>query len=407
MTKNRLLPSALGFLLAISTPIHAADQTVPTLSPPPAPALTPDPVVVPPAPSVAGSSYILMDYETGDILAQNKADERMPMASLTKMMTSYVIASELKAGRISDEDMVEISPNAWAKNLGGSSLMFVEVGKTVKARDLHLGIIIQSGNDSSIAMAEHVGGTESGFADLMNQHAKRLGMNNTHYVNATGLDGEDHYSTAHDLAILARALVRDYPEEYKIYSQKEMTFNGIKQYNRNSLLWDTTLAVDGVKTGHTDKAGYCLVSSATKDQTRLISVVMGTASELMRKQESKKLLNYGFRHYENVTPVKAGEALHTQRIYMGDKDELKMGVLSEPRITIPTAKRKTMSANFVVNPGLSAPIAKGQEVGQIFIQLDGKDYRQLPLVALEDVAEGGLVSRGIDWLRLKFQSLTE
>ncbi|MBI2379629.1 MAG: D-alanyl-D-alanine carboxypeptidase [Gammaproteobacteria bacterium] len=379
---------------------------MPTLSPP-APTLTPDAVAIPPAPSVAGSAFILMDFETGDVLAENKADERMPMASLTKMMTSYVIASEIKAGRISDEDMVEISPNAWAKNLKESSLMFVEVGKTVKARDLHLGIIIQSGNDASIAMAEHVGGTESGFADLMNAHAKRLGMTNTHYVNATGLDSEEHYSTARDLAILARALIRDFPEEYTIYSQKEFSFNGIKQYNRNQLLWDTTMAVDGVKTGHTSKAGYCLVSSATKEGMRQIAVLMGTASELMRKQESKKLLNYGFRYYENVSPVKAGETLHSQRIYMGDKDELAMGVLSEVKITIPTAKRKNMTANFQVDPGLTAPVAKGQTVGKIFIQIDGKDYRQLPLVALEDIAEGGLMSRAFDWLRLKFQSLSQ
>lgn len=406
MTANRLLPTALGLLLAIASNVHAADTATPTLSPP-TPTVSAEPSVVAPAPTIAAKAYVLMDYETGDILASSNPDERMPMASLTKMMTSYVIASEIKAGRISDEDMVEISPNAWAKNLEGSSLMFVEMGKTVKARDLHHGIIIQSGNDSSIAMAEHVGGTESGFADLMNQHAKRLGMVNTHYMNATGLDHDDHYSTAHDLAILARALIRDFPEEYKIYSQKEMVYNGIKQYNRNSLLWDTTLAVDGVKTGHTDKAGYCLVSSATKDGMRLIGVVMGTASELMRKQESKKLLNYGFRYFENVTPVKAGETLHTQRIFMGDKDELKMGVLNEVRISIPIAKRKTMTANFVVNPGLTAPIQKGQEVGKIFIQLDGKDFRQLPLVALEDVGEGGMLSRALDWLRLKFQSLTQ
>lgn len=406
MITPRLLPAALGLLLAVSANVQAVDSAVPTLSPP-TPSVTPDPVVIPPAPAVAGSAYILMDFETGDVLAENHADKRMPMASLTKMMTSYVIASEIKAGRISEDDMVEISPNAWAKNLKESSLMFVEVGKTVKARDLHLGIIIQSGNDASIAMAEHVGGTESGFAELMNAHAKRLGMANSHYVNATGLDDPEHYSTAKDLAILARALIRDYPEEYKIYSQKDFTFNGIKQYNRNQLLWDSSLAVDGIKTGHTSQAGYCLVSSATKEGMRLVTVVMGTASELMRKQESKKLLNYGFRYYENVSPVKAGEALHTQRIYMGDKDELKMGVLSEPRITIPSAKRKNMTANFAVNPGLAAPIAKGQEVGKIFIQIDGKDYRRLPLVALEDVAEGGMFSQAVDWLRLKFQSLSQ
>lgn len=404
MTTKHLLPFALGFMLA-ATSAHAAIEPGKPLPDSPAPTLTPAPAVVPPSPTVAASSYIMMDFETGDVLAQHNADQRLPMASLTKIMTSYVIASELKAGRISPEDQVEISPNAWAKNLKESSLMFVEVGKTVKAHDLHLGIIIQSGNDASIAMAEHIAGTEAGFADLMNQHAKRLGLTNTHFVNATGLDSDEHYSTAADLARLTRALIRDYPEEYAIYSHKDFTFNGIKQHNRNSLLWDTTLAVDGVKTGHTDKAGFCLVSSASKDGMRLIAVVMGTASELMRKQESKKLLNYGFRYYQNVSPFQNKE-LYSQRIYMGDKEELKMGIVDDVRITVPSAKLKNVTANFVVNPGLIAPITKGQVVGKIFIQLDGKDYRELPLLALEDIGEGGFVSRSLDWMRLKFQSLT-
>ena len=302
--------------------------------------------------------------------------------------------------------MVTISQNAWAKNYDDSSKMFIEVGKQVSVDNLNKGIIIQSGNDACIAMAEHIAGSEDSFASLMNQWAAKLGMNDTHFVNAHGLYNVDHYSTAHDMARLGQALIRDLPNEYAIYSQKDFTFNGITQHNRNRLLWDKTLVVDGIKTGHVSEVGYNLVASATGPEgMRLISVIIGSNSEQQRAEESKKLLTYGFRFYQNIQPYKQGAELATQRIWMGDKSEIRLGTDRDINLLAPRGSAAKMKADFQLTRELHAPIQKGETVGTIFLRIDGKDVAQYPLVALDTVEEGGIFSRLWDYLVLLFQQL--
>ncbi|WP_350432667.1 serine hydrolase [Shewanella sp. H8] len=365
------------------------------------------PMVTPDAPSVAAKAYVLMDYNSGRIIAEENAYESLNPASLTKMMTSYVIGHELRVGNITLDDDVTISKNAWAKNFPDSSKMFIEVGKTVKVHDLNRGIIIQSGNDACVAMAEHIAGTEGAFVDLMNSWAKQLGMEDSYFENSHGLDSENHKTTAYDMAILAAALIRDVPNEYKVYSEKSFTYNGIKQYNRNGLLWDKSLNVDGIKTGHTSGAGYNLVSSGTSDGMRLITVVMGTASESARKAESKKLLNYGFRFFETITPYKAGDTFVTQKIWYGDRETVDLGVMTDTPITLSRGKAKDLQANFELTKPLAAPLAKGETVGRVFFQLDGKDIAQFPLVTLNEVQEGGWFSKLMDYFKQMFASWFE
>ncbi|OEF72587.1 D-alanyl-D-alanine carboxypeptidase, partial [Vibrio splendidus 1F-157] len=260
------------------------------------------PIVVPDAPQIAAKGFVLMDYHSGKVLAEKEMNTQLSPASLTKMMTSYVIGQELERGNINLNDDVVISENAWAKNFPDSSKMFIEVGTTVKVEELNRGIIIQSGNDATVAMAEHIAGSEDAFVDLMNAWASSIGMKDTHFANVHGLDNPNLYSTPYDMALLGQALIRDVPDEYRIYSEKKFTYNGITQYNRNGLLWDKSMNVDGIKTGHTSKAGYSLVSSATEGKMRLVAVVMGTKNANARKTESKKLLSYGFRFFETVAP---------------------------------------------------------------------------------------------------------
>ena len=402
-------PLLFGAAVALSMTAVAATSTptpdaLPKPDPKPMPA--PAPVALPSPPQIAAKAYLLMDYQTGQVLIGSNEHDRLPPASLTKMMTSYVIGQELKSGRIKPEDMVTISQNAWAKNYSDSSKMFIEVGKQVSVDNLNKGIIIQSGNDACIAMAEHIAGSEDSFASLMNQWADRLGMKETHFVNAHGLHNPDHYSSAYDMALLGQALIRDLPTEYAIYSQKEFTFNGIVQHNRNRLLWDKSLVVDGIKTGHVSEVGYNLVASATgPDDMRLISVVIGSGSEAQRAEESKKLLTYGFRFYQNVTPYKQGAELANQRIWMGDKSEIKLGTDRDISLVVPRNSSGKLKADFQLKNELNAPIKKGEQVGTIFLKLDGKDVAQYPLVALEEVNEGSLFSRLWDYLVLLFQRL--
>ncbi|MEM9102995.1 MAG: D-alanyl-D-alanine carboxypeptidase family protein [Pseudomonadota bacterium] len=358
-------------------------------------------VPVPQVPDVASSSYIVMDYETGHIIAEKNSNTPLPPASLTKIMTSYVVAHELNQGNISLDDQVRVSEKAWAKNLPGASLMFIEVDKDVSVRDLLRGIIVSSGSDASVAIAEHIAGTEEAFADLMNLHAQRLGMTESTFQNSNGLPADDHFTSARDMALLSRALIKKYPEVYSEYAIKEFTFNGIKQYNRNRLLWDKSLNVDGIKTGHTEAAGYCLVSSATNDGMRLITVVMGTASEAARARESKKLLNFGFRFYETVEPFKKSVPLHTERVWMGEQENIALGILDTHKITLTKGQRKSLKAEFDIDERLIAPINKGQKVGTLYIKLEDKTLSQVPLVALNDVPEAGWFSRLIDWFHLQ------
>ncbi|MEO2266806.1 serine hydrolase [Pseudoalteromonas pernae] len=357
--------------------------------------------IIPTPPEINAKGYFLVDFTTGKVITEGEADTKLAPASLTKMMTSYVIGTEIAAGNISPTDMVTVSENAWAKNFPESSKMFIEVGKQVSVEDLNRGIIIQSGNDACVAMAEHIAGSESAFADLMNAHADKLGMTNTHFINSHGLDTDEHYTTPRDMATLGAALIRDVPDEYALYKEKDFTYNGIKQFNRNSLLWDQGLDVDGIKTGHTSEAGYSLVSSATKGDMRLIAVVMGTSSERARKVESKKLLNYGFRFFETVTPYKAGDKFADQRIWMGDKENVSLGILEDTPITIPRGQQKNLEANFELDTTLEAPLEKGTKVGTLYLRLAGEDIASYPLVTLESVQEGGFFSKIYDYLRLQ------
>lgn len=359
-------------------------------------------VVIPPAPTVAAEGFILLDAKTGHVIAEKNADMQLAPASLTKIMTMYVIGQELQAGNISENDEVIISENAWAKNFPDSSKMFIEVGTRVSVSDLMHGIVIQSGNDACVAMAEHIAGSQDAFASMMNAYAAKLGMNSTNFVNSHGLHDADHYTTPRDMALLSRALIIDNPQEYQLYSKKEFTYNNIKQFNRNSLLWDKALNVDGIKTGHTSDAGYSLITSATQGDMRLVSVVMGTDSERSRKTENKKLLRYGFRFFESVTPYTAGDSFAAQRIYMGDRDTVDLGITEDVAITIPRGQVKNLKANFILDKQLKAPLSKGEIVGTLFIQLEEETIADYPLVALQDVAEGGVFDKAMDYIKLQF-----
>ncbi|MDM7860627.1 serine hydrolase [Alteromonas sp. ASW11-36] len=358
-------------------------------------------VVIPPPPSVAAEGHLLIDPATNTVITEQNADMRLAPASLTKIMTVYVIGKELQAGNITVNDKVMVSENAWAKNFPGSSVMFIEAGTEVLVSDLLRGIMVQSGNDACVAMAEHIAGSESAFASMMNAHAMNLGMTGTNFVNSHGLHDPEHYTTPRDMAILSAALINEVPEMYAIYSEKEFTYNDIKQYNRNSLLWDKNLNVDGIKTGHTSEAGYSLITSATQGDMRLISVVMGTESERARKQENSKLLRYGFRFYETVTPYQAGHSFVAHRIFMGDRETVDLGINQSTPITIPRGQTKNLEANFVLDQNLEAPLAKGEVVGTLYLQLDGEDIAQYPLVALHEVNEGGFFDRTIDYIKLQ------
>ncbi|HHX8278741.1 TPA: serine hydrolase [Vibrio diabolicus] len=362
------------------------------------------PIVVPDAPQIAAKGYVLMDYHSGKVLAEKEMNTKLSPASLTKMMTSYVIGQELARGNISEDDDVTISKNAWAKNFPESSKMFIEVGTTVKVRDLNRGIIVQSGNDACVAMAEHIAGSEDAFVDLMNAWANTLGMTNSHFANVHGLDNSELYSTPYDMALLGKALIRDVPNEYRVYSEKKFTYNGITQYNRNGLLWDKSMNVDGIKTGHTSNAGYSLVSSATEGQMRLVAVVMGTKDANARKSESKKLLSYGFRFFETVAPHKAGETFVEEKVWMGNKDTVALGLDQDTYVTLPRGEAKNLKASFVLEKELEAPINKGDVVGKLYYQIDGEDIAEYPLMALETVEQGSLFSRMWDYIVLLFKS---
>lgn len=358
--------------------------------------------IIPSAPEINAKGHILIDYTTGKVIAESNADILLAPASLTKMMTSYIIGKELASGNIKNDDMVKVSEKAWAKNYPGSSLMYIEVGTEVPVSLLNQGIIVVSGNDACVAMAEHIAGSEDAFAQLMNAHAEQLGMYSSFFENSHGLDSKEHKTTARDMATLAIALIRDVPEEYKIYNQKSFTYNNIKQENRNSLLWDKSMNVDGLKTGHTSQAGYSLVTSATKGDMRLVSVVMGTDSKRARKVESKKLLNYGFRFFETYTPYKAGEKFVSDRVWMGESKEVDLGIMVDTPITIPRGQRKNLQANFELDKQLTAPLQKGEVVGKLFLQLDGEDIAEYPLVTLQAVQEGGMFNKLVDYVKLQF-----
>ncbi|MDU4565663.1 MAG: D-alanyl-D-alanine carboxypeptidase family protein [Haemophilus parainfluenzae] len=358
-------------------------------------------------PEVNAQTYVLMDYNSGAVLASLNPDQRQYPASLTKMMTSYVVGTALKQGKIHNEDMVTISETAWGRNFPDSSKMFLNLNQQVSVGDLNKGIIIVSGNDACVAVAEHISGTVANFVDTMNKYVQQFGLKNTNFTTPHGLDDPNQYSTARDMAIIGAHIIRDLPEEYKIYAEKDFTFNKIKQPNRNGLLWDKTINVDGMKTGHTSQAGYNLVASATSpNNMRLISVVMGVPTYKGREVESKKLLQWGFANFETLKTQKAGEEISKQSVYYGDKGDVKLGVLEDGFITVPKGKQTDLKARYELdNKYLQAPLTKGQVVGKIVYQLDGKDVATVNLQALEDVQEGGFLGKGWDWLVLTVKGL--
>ena len=370
----RLTLAAVVLSIGLVAPAHAAQ------------ALVPQP------PQLGASAYILMDALTGKVIAELNADQVLPPASLTKMMTAYMLAYELAAGNVSLDDQVHISEKAWRTE---GSRMFIQEGKFVSLEDLMRGVIIQSGNDASVAVAEHLAGSEDAFADLMNQHATRLGMTHTVFHNSTGLPAEGHLTTARDLAILAQAIIRDYPEHYRVYSEKEFTFNKIRQPNRNKLLWSDN-TVDGLKTGYTEAAGYCMVASAKRDGQRLISVILGASSPEVRARESQKLITYGMRFYETHLLYDAQERLANVRVWGGEQDYVELMLESELAVTIARGQAKYIKATMDINTGITAPLSAGDVLGKLIITLDTDVILEQDLVAAEDVLKGGFFKGLVD-----------
>ena len=361
---------------------------------------------LPSPPQLAAKSYVLMDHASGKVLVENNGDQRLPPASLTKLMTAYIATLEIRKGKIGEQDLVTVSEHAWRTGgaASGGSTMFLPLNSQVTVDDLLHGIIIQSGNDASIAIAEYIAGSEDAFADMMNETAERLGMKNTHFMNATGLPHPEHYSSAHDMAILARAIINEDAEHYAIYSQKEFFWNNIKQGNRNLLLYrDKT--VDGLKTGHTEEAGFCLVASAVREGARMITSVFGTANESARAAETQKLLTYGFRFFETKTFYQRGAELAKAQVWKGATREVKAGLASDLSLTLPKGQMDKLQASMSLNPQLVAPIKQGDVIGSVQVKLGDEVVHSADLVALEAVEEGGFFRRLWDGIRLFFFGL--
>ncbi|MCI4568199.1 D-alanyl-D-alanine carboxypeptidase family protein [Lysobacter sp. CFH 32150] len=376
-----LATAAVGFAIA-QTP-----------APQPATALS-DALPVPPPPKITGTAWVLMDYATGQVLAGENIDARVEPASITKVMTSYVIAAEMKAGKIKPTDPVMMSEHAWREGGAGTegSYSGFEVNQTAPLVEMEKGMVVQSGNDAAIALAEHVAGSEDAFASLMNAYAARIGMKASHFVNPHGLSEENHYTTARDLALLGRALVRDFPEAYSYNKIKEYTVGPITQRNRNLLLWRDP-SVDGIKTGHHSGAGYCLMASGKRGDQRLISVVMGSTSESQRAVDSQALLNWGFRFYETHRLYEASKAIAKQKVWKGQAEEVQLGVAEPMLVSTPRGKYARLKPSMDVPKTLIAPIKQGQKIGTVKVSLDGKVIAQRPLIALNAVEEGGFFKR--------------
>lgn len=359
------------------------------------------PSIIPKPPAIAAKSYILIDAASGEVLVEKNADQQLPPASLTKLMSSYIVNNELSYQNIREDERVRVSVKAWKT---GGSKMFIREGTYVQVIELLKGLIIQSGNDATIALAEHISGTEEAFVDVMNQYAEQIGMANTLFKNSTGLPATGHVSTARDLSKLAQQLIKDHPERYSLYSEKEYTYNNIKQSNRNLLLfWDPK--VDGLKTGHTEEAGYCLVSSAVQDDMRLIAVVMGAKSERARARESQKLLTYGFRYFETHRLFEDGQKMQTTDVWLGQKNTFDLGVQDGVYITIPRGQKGNLDVQYSIDEIIKAPVKKGLEYGRIKVELEGRTLVDKPMVAMEDVEEAGLLARLWDHIKLFFFSL--
>jgi D-alanyl-D-alanine carboxypeptidase (penicillin-binding protein 5/6) len=402
MLRLRLLAALVAALLLAASPAESrpakpapkahAQRSAPA---PAAEALPPGPNG---APGVAASSWTLVDTLSGQTLAGVNADERRDPASLTKLMTAYRVFAALRAKTITPSQMVDVSPRAWKAE---GSRMFIQPRKPVSVDELVHGVIIQSGNDASIALAELIAGSEEKFVEQMNQEAARLGLTGTHFVNATGLSDPQHYSTATDLAKLAAALIRDYPEYYPIYSQKEFRYNNITQPNRNRLLW-TDPYVDGLKTGHTDAAGWCLIASAKRGDRRLVSVVLGAPSDNVRAAESQKLLNWGFQSFDTVQLYQSGKAVSTIRVWKGTDKEVSAGFLADRYLTLPKGKADKLALTMETQEPLIAPVQSAQRVGLVKVALEGKPVAEFPLMALKEVPAASIFGRAWDTVRLWF-----
>lgn len=353
---------------------------------------------VPKPPAIGAEAYLLQDFHSGQVLAEKNIDERMEPASITKIMTAYAVFKEIQGGQLALDDMVRVSEKAWRTQ---GSRMFIEVGKQVSVEDLLQGLIVQSGNDASVALAEHVAGSEDAFAGLMNRYARELGMTGTNFVNSYGWPHEQHYTTARDIAILARHLIEEFPEYYHWYAQRQFTFNGITQHNRNRLLWRDA-SVDGLKTGHTDSAGYCLVTSAHREGMRLITVVLGTRSEEARAVASQSLLNYGFRFFETHKLYEAGNELTQARVWKGAMEQAPLGLGEDLFVTIPRGQYDRLDASMTLDSRILAPVQNGQTLGNVHVRLGEHLVAERPLLALAGVEEGSIWQRLVDEARLYF-----
>jgi D-alanyl-D-alanine carboxypeptidase (penicillin-binding protein 5/6) len=396
--RRSLIPFAAVLLVGV-----AVAQTPPRPSPVPRPVVPDAPV--PPPPDVDGKSWVLMDYATGQILASKEPDLRVEPASITKVMTDYVVSAEVANGKIHMTDPVTISENAWRGGGAGTggSTSFLKLGSQGPLEGLLSGMTIQSGTDAAPALAEHTAGSEQAFAALMNAYAKQLGMINSNFENASGYPIANHYTTAHDIAILSRALIHDFPEDYAISAIKDFEWNGIKQHNRNTLLWRDP-SVDGIKTGHTSGAGYCLAASAKQGEARMIAIVMGASSEKARADSAMALLSYGFRFYETHKLYEAGKPLATPKLWKGAANQLPLGVADNVLVTVKRGQYDQLKATMDIPATLIAPFTKGQQIGTLRITLDGQPVQSVPLVALADAPQGGFFSRLWDSILLWFHS---
>ncbi len=358
------------------------------------------PLIIPAAPAINAKAYILIDVDSGKIIAEKNSNDKLPPASLTKMMSLYVASIALQNKQISLKDKIRISHNAWKT---GGSRMFIKEGQQVAIEDLLKGIIVDSGNDACIALAEHLGGSEAGFAEFMNQQVQLLGLTNSHFTDSTGLPDPNLYSSAKDLAILGRALIKDFPQYYHWYKQQWFTFNGIRQPNRNRLLWQDN-QVDGIKTGHTNEAGYCLVSSAKRDKMRLLAVILGSPSESARADDSERLLNYGFRFYETHELFKKNQIVSRVPLYKGAVNQLAVGLDENEFVTIPNGQYQRLNITTQAVNGLQAPVEQGSKVGELIIQFDNTIIESKPLYALESISKGGIFTRMKDSIRLLFRN---
>lgn len=382
----KLVACLLLALLAVPAPAIA--QAGPASLPP-----------VPAAPAVGARAHVLLDFNSGTVLSEKAADERLDPASITKLMTAYAVFSELRKGRMTLDELVTVSERAWRT---GGSRMFIEVGTRVSVEDLIRGMIIQSGNDASVALAEHTAGSEAAFAELMNEYARRLGMENTNFRNATGLPAKDHYSSARDIAQLASAIIREFPGFYPLYSEREFVYNGITQRNRNKMLWRDP-SVDGMKTGMTDAAGYCLVSSAEREGMRLVSVLLGTNSAKARADATQSLLNWGFRFHESHRLYAAGEPVTTARLWKGELDSIEVGLARDLWVTLPRGHYEQMQASTELPSPLLAPVRTDQPVGRLTVKLQDRTLADRELFPLAESAEAGIVRRMMHSVQLWFE----